>query len=63
MSGAAAFQLDGSRRRLYCKLSTRHDLLAMTLKSATELEYEVQRSSVDPASIQKSSIRLRKRGD
>lgn len=63
MSGAAAFQLDGSRRRLYCKLSARHDLLAMTLKSATELEYEVQRSSVAPASIHKASIRLRKRSD
>lgn len=63
VSRDVAFQLDGSRRRLYYKLSARHDLLAMTLKSATELEYEVQRSSVAPASIRKSTIRLRKRGD
>lgn len=63
VSRDVAFQLDGSRRRLYCKLPARHDLLAMTLKSATELEYEVQRSSVAPASIHKSSIRLRKRSD
>jgi hypothetical protein len=62
VSRDVAFQLDGSRRRLYCKLPARHDLLAMTLKSATELEYEVQRTGDDPVAIHKSSIRLRKRG-
>lgn len=58
-----AFQLDGSRRRLYYKPSARDDLLAMTLRSATELDYEVWRSSVAPASIHKLSIRLRMRSD
>lgn len=57
------FQVDGSGRRLYHKLSTRHDMLTVTLRSATELEYEIQRSSAAPAFIQKSSIRLRKRSD
>jgi hypothetical protein len=35
----------------------------MTLKSATELDYAVQRSGSEPASIQKASIRLQKRID
>jgi hypothetical protein len=61
MSRSVPFQLDGSGRRLYYKLGARHDLLVMTLKSATELEYEVRRSSSGPASIQRTSIRLGKR--
>lgn len=57
------FQFDGSGRRLYYKLSARHDLLTVTLKSATELDYAVQRSDSEPASIQKASTRLHKRID
>jgi hypothetical protein len=57
------FQFDGSGRRLYYKLAARHDLLALTLRSPTELEYEVQHSGSAPASIQKTSIRLRRRID
>lgn len=55
------FQFDGSSRRLYYKLASRHDLLTMTLRSATELDYAVQRSESGPPSIQKASIRLHKR--
>ena len=63
MSRDVPFQFDGSGRRLYYKLAARHDLLTMMLKSATELDYAVQRSGSEPASIQKSSIRLHKRID
>jgi hypothetical protein len=63
MSRDVPFQFDGSGRQLYYKLPARHDLLTMTLKSATELDYAVQRSGSEPASIQKASIRLHKRID
>lgn len=38
------FQLDGSRKRLYHKFRDGHDLVAVQVKSESELEYQVQRT-------------------
>lgn len=53
------FQLDGSRTRLYHKFSKGHDLAAVQAKSASELEYQAQRTIEDH--FRKFRMRLFKR--
>jgi hypothetical protein len=61
--GERAFELDAARRRIFCRIGKKLDLLFATPRSATELDVELIKSDATGTILGRSRAVLRKQGE